>query len=175
MGLFDKMLDALKIDDEDDEYYDDEEFDEEEEEPEVKEKKHFFFRSKSDKDEEEEEVLDKPVRSSKITPMRSRKDRVQSGMEVCVIKPTSFDDAREIAETLMANRTIILNMEGLDLGIAQRLIDFISGTCYAVNGNLQTVSNYIFVVTPRNVDVSGDFQDIMDAFDFSGIKTTAAF
>lgn len=91
-------------------------------------------------------------------------------MEVCVIKPTSVEDAREITETLLANRTVVLNLEGLDLEIAQRIIDFTSGSCFAVEGNLQKVSNYIFIVTPSTVDISGDFQSIMDAFDASSLQ-----
>ena len=91
-------------------------------------------------------------------------------MEVCVIKPQAFEDARDIAETLLANRTVILNMEGLDYALAQRLIDFISGACYAINGNLQRVSGYIFVVTPHAVDISGDLQDIADAFGFGTLQ-----
>ena len=100
-----------------------------------------------------------------------KRGSTSSGMEVCVIKPSSFDDAREISETLLANHTVILNMEGVDLALAQRIIDFISGSCYAIDGNLQKVSNYIFIVTPSDVDISGDLQEIMNAFDFSGIQT----
>lgn len=66
---------------------------------------------------------------------------------------------------------MILNMEGLDLGLAQRIIDFTSGCCYAIDGNLQKVSNYIFIITPAAVDISGDLQGIVDAFDFPGIQT----
>ena len=90
-------------------------------------------------------------------------------MEVSVIKPTSFDESREITETLLANRTVVLNVEGLDVDIAQRIIDFASGSCFAINGNLQKISNYIFIITPESVDISGDFQSIMDSFDISGI------
>ena len=90
-------------------------------------------------------------------------------MEVCVIKPTSFEESREITETLLTNRTVVLNMEGLDVDIAQRIIDFASGSCYAINGNLQKISNYIFIITPESVDISGDFQSLMDSFDISGI------
>ena len=53
-------------------------------------------------------------------------------MEVCVIKPTSVEDAREITETLLNNRTVVLNVEGLDVEIAQRIIDFTSGSCFAM-------------------------------------------
>ena len=88
-------------------------------------------------------------------------------MEVCVIKPTSIEDAREITETLLANRTVVLNLEGLDVDIAQRIIDFTSGSCFAIAGNLQKISHYIFIITPASVDVSGDFQDLFGggAFD----------
>ena len=57
-------------------------------------------------------------------------------MQVCVIKPTSVEDAREITETLLENRTVVLNVEGLDVEIAQRIIDFTSGSCFAISGNL---------------------------------------
>ena len=90
-------------------------------------------------------------------------------MEVCVIKPRSMEDAREITDTLLADCTVVLNMEGLDLDVAQRIIDFTSGSCFAINGNLQKISNYIFIITPESVDISGDFQSFMDSFDISGI------
>ena len=92
-------------------------------------------------------------------------------MEVCVIKPSTFEDTKEIAETLLTNRTVILNMEGIDLALAQRIIDFVSGACYAIDGTLQKISSYIFILTPASVDISGDIQGIMEAFDFSGIQT----
>lgn len=70
--------------------------------------------------------------------------RKTTGMEVCVIKPTNVDDSREVTETLLSGRTVILNLEGLDLEVAQRLIDFTSGATFAIDGNLQKISNYIF-------------------------------
>ena len=66
----------------------------------------------------------------------------------------------------------MLFRSGLDLDIAQRIIDFASGSCYAINGNLQKISNYIFIITPSGVDVSGDFQEILSgAFDVPSIHT----
>ena len=54
--------------------------------------------------------------------------------------------------------------------VAQRIMDFTSGSCYAIGGNLRKVSNYIFIVTPKNVDLAGDFQEIMaGAFDVPSI------
>ncbi len=111
--------------------------------------------------------------SSKVTPMRQPSSRRQAhNMEVCVIKPSSVEDAREITETLLSGRTVILNLEGLDLEVAQRIIDFTSGATFAINGNLQKISNYIFLVTPTNVDISGDLQDFLGtSFDASSMRT----
>ena len=93
-------------------------------------------------------------------------------MEVCVIKPTNVDDSREITETLLSGRTVILNLEGLDLEAAQRIIDFTSGATFAIDGNLQKISNYIFLITPTTVDISGDLQDLLNtSFDVPSIKT----
>lgn len=99
--------------------------------------------------------------SSKITPMRSAKKGQNVNMEVCVIKPTSMEDTREIADTLVDNSTVVLNLEGLDVEVAQRIIDFTSGACYSLGGSLQKISSYIFILTPYNVDITGDFQDIL--------------
>ena len=71
------------------------------------------------------------------------------------------EDAREITETLLANRTVVLNLEGIEVDVAQRIIDFTSGSCYAIQGNLQKISHYIFIITPASVDISGDFQEIL--------------
>ena len=165
MGVFDKMLSAMKLGDEYDDDYD--ELEDDEDDYEEEERKPFFKRSSEDNDKKSSSGA--PI--TRFTTMRGGKKNSSGSMEVCVIKPSSFEDAREIAETLLADRTVILNMEGLDLALAQRLIDFISGACYAIDGNLQKVSNYIFIITPANVDISGDLQELMSAFDFSGIQT----
>ncbi len=105
----------------------------------------------------------KRAASNKVAPMRNRRTsnvNFGSGLEVCVIKPVSIDEARTVTETLLQNRAVVLNLEGLEVDIAQRIMDFTSGSCYAINGNLQKISNYIFIITPQSVEISGDFQDI---------------
>lgn len=172
MSFFDKFMDVMRLnpDDDEEDFYDDEYYDEDEPEEDAPKKKLFGKKDKNEDYEEEEVPKEKPKPVSKITPMRS--SRKQSGqMAVCVIKPVSFEDAREITETLLMNRTVVLNVEGLDVDIAQRIIDFTSGSCYAINGNLQKISNYIFIITPEAVDISGDFQEILDSFSGSAIQT----
>ncbi|MFQ7290518.1 MAG: cell division protein SepF [Lacrimispora saccharolytica] len=93
-------------------------------------------------------------------------------MEVCVIKPASMEDTREIADTLLAGCTVILNLEGIDVEVAQRIIDFCCGSSYCLNGGLQKVSGYIFILTPASVEISGDIQDLLSgAFDIPSIRT----
>ena len=131
--------------------------------------------------EDEYELPAKPAKSArqssgnKVTPMRQPQAsarRAGGNMEVCVIKPNSVEDAREITETLLTGRTVILNLEGMDLEIAQRIIDFTSGATFAISGNLQKISNYIFLVTPTNVDISGDLQDLLNtSFDASSMRS----
>ena len=159
MSVMDRLLSYMKLNgDEDyDDEYDDDEYDDYEE-PETKVSKLTSRKTKSAPVEEEEE---RPRKASpKITPIKQARRSSGAGMEVCVIKPTSIEDGREITETLLANRTVVLNLEGLDVDIAQRIIDFTSGSCFAISGNLQKISQYIFIITPASVDISGDFKDI---------------
>lgn len=184
MGVLDKFLSIMKLDDGDDEYDEDEFFDDDEydDDYEEKPKRSLFHKNTKDNDknfdEDDEDDYTAPVKSksafsnNKVTPMRQPARRTGVSMEVCVIKPTSVEDAREITETLLSGRTVILNLEGLDLEVAQRIIDFTSGATYAISGNLQKISNYIFLVTPTNVDISGDLQDLLNtSLDTSSMRT----
>ena len=164
--MFEKMLNAMNLSDDYDDYDDDELYEDD----------HKFFKKNKEDDYDKRsnsrnvEREQKPQRSAaKITPMRNKGKG--AAMEVCVIKPSSFDDAKEISETLLAERTVLLNMKGIDLGVAQRIIDFTCGTCYAIDGNLQRVEDYIFIITPAGVELSGDLADLVDSFDFTGIQT----
>ena len=158
MSFMDKILDFLRLNDDDDEYeFANEEYfvdDDEYEEP----------KKKTPRRENKVEVKEAPV--SKITPITKvqKKQVTAANMEVCVIKPTTIEDEIEIVDTLLSGRTVLINMEGLNIELAQRIIDFTSGATYAMHGSLQKVSNFIFLATPNGVDISGDIQNLMDAF-----------
>lgn len=176
MGVLDKFLNIMRLnpDDEDDFYDEDYDYDDDYEEEPVKPTKNTLRKEKKKEPDYEEDYdsYEKPVKPSpKVTPIRPAKKAPSAGMEVCVIKPTSVEDAREITETLLNNRTVVLNVEGLDVEIAQRIIDFTSGSCFAISGNLQKISNYIFIITPASVDISGDFLNLVDNFQSRGIQT----
>ena len=97
-------------------------------------------------------------------------------MEVVVIHPENMDDANEITDTLLSGRAVVLNLEGIHLEVAQRIIDYSAGSCYAMRGNLQKITNYIFLVTPSNVEISGDFQEMLNTgIDLGAYKSNYQF
>ena len=180
MAMMDKFLNMMRLNsEEEDDFYDDDYYDEEDDYYEEPKRKSFRREKEKEEDTTSRFATTKESKSavksnSKVTPMRQVKKNQggNAAMEVCVIKPTSVEDAREITETLLNNRTVVLNLEGLDLEIAQRIIDFTSGATFAISGNLQKISNYIFLVTPTNVDISGDLQDLLNtSLDSSSMRT----
>lgn len=176
-NIFDKFLDSMKLyDDEETEEEEEltedfvpEDFEEEEEEPEpepAKPKKGLFGRRqpREEVEEEEEVALEERPRPaarynrSNVTPMRASSLRAE--MEVNMIKPTSMEDARDICDMLLSGRAVVINLEGVQVDLAQRIIDFSSGACYSIDGNLQKISSYIFIITPSNIELTGEFQNM---------------
>lgn len=164
----DKFLDVMRLNPDEDFDFDNEDFDIDEEED-IEEESYRKNKLPKKEKKPKEEVYEQPQREKaaksapKITPITKTTRKQALGMEVCVIKPISMEDEIEITDTLLNGRTVILNMEGLNLELAQRIIDFTSGATYAMHGNLQKISNYIFLATPNGVDISGDIQNLMDS------------
>lgn len=164
-GFLDKMKNIFTVDydDYEDDYYDDYDDIEEEKQP----QKELVKRPNSFKRIENTDVVEdkkttfpsrtpKVTRQSKVVPMRS------NDMEVCVVKPTYFENSHEVIDFLLQGKAVVLNLEGIKLDLAQRIIDMISGGCYALSGNLQKISGYIYLVTPRSVEITGDFQNLIN-------------
>lgn len=156
MGVMDKFLNAMKLNPDGD--YDDD-YDMDDEVVNEKPQRNSNYRDYDDDDDYEEKPKKAPA---KVTQMRQPRKTLGNGdMEVRVIKPASVEDSREVTDTLLSNRTVVLNLEGLDMDIAQRIIDFTFGSTYAIKGNFQKISQYIFIITPASVDISGDFQELL--------------
>ncbi len=165
MGKFlDFMQSAFQFPDyeEQDDFFDDDDDLDEDELPPKK--------NTSSKNNTRSEILPEPQKpvvkvkrqTNKVVSMKNA-SRANS-LEVCVIKPTNVDeDAREISDTLLSGKAVILNLEGINVNTAQRIIDFTAGACYAINGNLKMISGFIFIATPEAVDISGDFQELLDS------------
>lgn len=83
-----------------------------------------------------------------------------SALELKVVKPERFDSAPQIANHLLNRRTVVLNLEATNKETARRLLDFLSGVVFSLNGNIKRVANNTYVIAPCNVDVSdGPIQD----------------
>lgn len=171
MGVMDKFVNFMKFKGINDDDYEEERFEDEgyydDDDDEQEEMNQTFSTRKMSVVSEEPVESERAFRKNlgnKVTQIRqtsTKKISSANGMEVCVIQPGSFDDSREITDTLLAGRTLVLNLEGIDVDVAQRILDFISGSCYAINGKLQKISNYIFIITPANVGISGDIEDLL--------------
>ncbi len=79
-----------------------------------------------------------------------------NALELKVVKPEKFEDASAIADHLLDKRTVVLNLEETNSEVARRLIDFLSGVAYSIDGNLKKVADHTFVITPNNVVLSAD-------------------
>lgn len=81
-----------------------------------------------------------------------------SALELKVVRPERFDSVTQIADHLINNRTVVLNLESTNKETARRMIDFLSGVAYSIDGNLKKVANNTYVITPGNVAVSNEQQ-----------------
>ncbi len=88
------------------------------------------------------------------------------GNEVCIMKPVNFEDSQDICDVLLANRIAIINLESVENGLAQRIMDFVSGSVYTMNGKLYPIHGLIFIVTPESVDISGDYNELIEQSGF---------
>ena len=85
-------------------------------------------------------------------------------LQVVLVKPERFEEASDIADSLNAKKTVVLNLESASKEVARRLVDFLSGVAYANQGNVQKIANSTFLITPANVDFTGiSILDDMDA------------
>lgn len=90
------------------------------------------------------------ARPSSIRPISAE----AAGAKVHVVAPTRFADAQEIANRLMANQPVIVNLQNGDRDLQRRMIDFCSGVTYALAGGMERVADEVFLLTPSNVKVS---------------------
>ncbi len=151
-GLRDKFQRMIKPpDDEYEDYYDDEPQDDEESDYSSRRSSYASFASRTD------------PRENKVVNFNPK-----TQVQMVVFKPTSFgEEARNIADELLKRHTVVLNLEKADKEASRRIVDFLSGVAYANNGKLKPIASNIVIVTPFNVDLTGD--DVLDELESSGI------
>ena len=172
MGVLDKFLSIMKLDDGDDEYDDDEFFDDDEYDdfyednkggsvgiaPPIRDR---FSRRESSSNEREERYSERP-RIKRHDSDKVVNIHTTTQLQVVLVKPEKFDEAAAIADNLNEKRTVVLNLESTNRDVARRLLDFLSGVAYASNGQIKRVANSTYIITPYNVDVMGDLIDELE-------------
>lgn len=167
-NFIDKLINVMKLGNEEDEQFE-AEVEERVEEPVTQQN----IRPARREPRPELERFERPVRSSReSTPAVARSERNSSSpktnvvnfqasvqMEVVVIQPATYDEAQVIADHIRSQKPVIVNLETLDYSIAQRIMDFVSGAVYTLGGNLERVTQNIFIIAPENVDIAGNFQE----------------
>ena len=83
-------------------------------------------------------------------------------MQVVLVKPDRFDNVSEIAEHLRSKHAVVLNLEATNKDIARRLVDFLSGCAYALDGKIKKIAISTYIITPYNVDIIGDLIDELE-------------
>jgi len=86
----------------------------------------------------------------------------QAQMQVVLVKPDRFDNVSEIAEHLRSKHAVVLNLEATNKDIARRLVDFLSGCAYALDGKIKKIAISTYIITPYNVDIIGDLIDELE-------------
>jgi cell division inhibitor SepF len=138
-GIFNRILDAVGLEEE--EYEDEVCMDEED----------SFYEEEYDEPEEEPRVS---RRKPKVVPMPS-----SGRMRMLVFQPNSYEEAESIIDNLKARKPVIMNLDELEIELAQRILDFVGGAVYSLNGDIKKVARSIFVVAPSNVDVSQNIDE----------------
>jgi cell division inhibitor SepF len=93
---------------------------------------------------------------------------VQKSSKVVLIEPRAYAEAQEIADHLKNRRAVVVNLQRIQHEQAKRIVDFLSGTVYAIGGDIQQVGTKIFLCTPDNVDVTGSIS--IDSDDDTSMK-----
>ena len=111
------------------------------------------------RDEFDDIFADEPRSSRDTRVLRPVGGNGRSGagdMQMHLVVPKSFNDAQEIADQFKDSIPVILNLQGTDTELSKRLIDFASGLTYALDGGMQRIADKVFLLTPRNVEVSAE-------------------
>ena len=154
MGILDKIKDmvGIELEDEDDE----EEVVEEEKKarPVLREERLREERIREDRKPAASSPRMETVARTEVTRQTMGGNKYTSQFKMVVIEPNGFEECPKLVDSLKAKKPVIINLENLETDIARKIFDFLSGATYALNGNVQKVTNNIFVFAPENVDVT---------------------
>lgn len=139
-GFFNRILDAVGLEEEE-------------------------FEGEEVMDEEEEFYEEEAVEAEEQRLPRRKQNKVvglpnsSARMRMLVFQPSSYEEAEGIIDNLKARKPVIMNLDEMDVELGQRILDFVGGAVYSLGGDIKKVARSIFVVAPSNVDITQNVDD----------------
>lgn len=126
-------------------------------------------------EDEEYEIVEEEVEQDYQPQRRSEKKdekpnvvslkSVQKSAKMVLFEPRSFNEVQDIADHIVNRRSVVINLQRVDTQQARQIIDFLSGTVYAVSGQIKKLGSQTFLCTPENIEISGNITEIMEESD----------
>ncbi len=114
------------------------------------------------KNEDEEEVVNSDDEYYNVSEAEALKEASQAGSKMILLEPRSFSEAQDIANHLKTRNSVVVNLKRVTSAQARRIIDFLSGCIYAINGHMQQIGVGIYLCTPKNVNIQGKITNDSD-------------
>lgn len=119
------------------------------------------FENRDDDDDdyeyEEPEIVNSNLRKNKIVSIKNN-----SAPKVILKKPSEFQDILELVDAVKSKKIVVINMVDIEQRLAQRMIDYLVGACYALNGSFQEIAKSIYLVAPENVVISNELKQVLN-------------
>ncbi|CDQ19827.1 cell division inhibitor SepF [Halobacillus karajensis] len=117
-------------------------------------------------EEVEDELEEEPAQRQRSTKRQDQGNVVslksaKSSSKMVLSEPSSYNEAQNIADQLVSRRAVVINLQRVDHHQAKRIVDFLSGTVYAIGGDIQKLGTQTFLCTPDNVEISGSISEMM--------------
>ena len=136
-----------------------------------------FFGIEPDEEEEDLENEDYVQEEEEERKLFGRKNKVvnmpqANQIKMVISQPTTFEQSEEICQYLKERKSCIVNLEYVNKDVARRVVDFISGGVYALNGHIQKISNSIFLIAPANYDIANEMgrEEVKNKLSVSWLK-----
>ena len=109
-----------------------------------------------------EDVTPRPTLGRRSSDSKVVNIATTAQMQVVLVKPDRFDNVSEVADHLRSKHAVVLNMEATNKDVARRLVDFLSGCAYALDGKIKKIAISTYLITPYNMDIVGDLIDELE-------------
>ena len=138
---------------------------------EVEDEDIYEYEDKSEYDNNEEEDRKIFGKKGKVVPMTAPSQSVK----MVISQPTTFEQSEEICSLLKDKKSVIVNLEYVNKDVARRIVDFISGGVYALDGHIQKISNSIFLIAPMNYEITNEMarEEIKSKLSVSWLKNNS--